>query len=233
MGNRYRYIVFVLFAAILVITLLLGIPETVQVMGQKKGVIVIDAGHGGFDGGAIGRLTDVREDVLNLCIAKKLQRLLAADGYTVIMTREDQNAVARTKKGDMNRRKEIIVNADADIVISIHMNKFKDSSASGPIVFYSEESIDGAKLASLVQQQLNTALNPPRPRTFRPENYFILRIGDASCILVECGFLSNEREERLLQTKDYQDKCANAIYRGVELYTDQLFETDIMEDIEQ
>jgi N-acetylmuramoyl-L-alanine amidase len=195
-------------------------------MQTPKGTIVIDAGHGGFDGGAVGRVSGVHEDGLNLAVAKKLQSLFEKNGYTVIMTREDENAVGGTKDEDMARRREIIGQSGADIVISIHMNKYPDTSVSGPQVFFYEDSTEGEKLARLVQQALIEALDPPKARTEHPEDYYILRSGDCPAIIVECGFLSNEREEALLQEDDYQSRCAKAIYRGVDAYLSQRIESN-------
>ena len=233
MKRIHRYMVYFLILAVIVAFLLFSTPEVEQAISQSKGIIVVDAGHGGFDSGAIGRYSNVREDVLNLAVAKKLQKLLEDDGYTVIMTREDDEAIAATKDGDMWKRREIIDNANADIVISIHMNKFQSSSVAGPMAFYFEESAEGEKLASFIQQEMNTILQPAKPRTYQAERYYILRSGDCPCVLVECGFLSNEREEWLLQTDDYQDKCACAIFNGAVLYLEQRFVTDITEDIDQ
>jgi N-acetylmuramoyl-L-alanine amidase len=195
-------------------------------MRQSRGIIVIDAGHGGFDAGASGKVSKVREDVLNLAVAKKLERLLEINGFTVIMTREDDKAIASTKKGDMAKREQIIDEAKPDIVISIHMNKFPDSSVSGPMAFYYEKSEEGKMLAQLIQQQLNEYLEPPKPRTFKPEDYFMLRKGGCPCVLVECGFLSNAREEELLQTDEYQEKCAKAIYKGAAAFFDKTDNTE-------
>jgi N-acetylmuramoyl-L-alanine amidase len=222
MRHTKRYIVcFFIVAAIVAIVLLL-LPESQSVMGVAKYTVVIDAGHGGLDGGAVGRLTGVREDGLNLVVAKKLKSLFEKNGIAVVMTRSDEKALDSSKHADMARRREIIQSAGADIVISIHMNKFQDSAVSGPMAFYHEGSEEGKKLAELIQTELNARLDPPKPRTFRPETYFILRSGDCPCVLVECGFLSNEREERLLQSEDYQDLCAKAIYAGARAYIDQL-----------
>jgi N-acetylmuramoyl-L-alanine amidase len=222
MKKRNRYMVYFLFISALLSALLFLDPASVQVIRQSRGIIVIDAGHGGFDAGASGKITKVREDVLNIAVAKKLKKLFEINGFTVVMTREDDKAVASTKKGDMAKREQIIKDSNADVVISIHMNKFGDSSVSGPMAFYYEESEEGKKLAAFVQQYLNDYLKPPKPRTFKPENYFILRSGDCPCVLVECGFLSNEREEELLQTDEYQEKCAKAIYKGTAEYFDSL-----------
>ena len=88
-------------------------------------------------------------------------------------------------------------------------------------------------LAELIQTELNTRLAPPRPREQKPETYFILRSGGCPCVLVECGFLSNEREEKLLQTEDYQNECAKAIYTGAKLYLEQSAASGTGEPLEQ
>lgn len=222
MKSRNRYMIFFLIVSSLAAALLLLNPANAQVMRQSRGTIVIDAGHGGFDAGASGKLTKVREDVLNLVVAKKLERLFEINGFTVVMTREDDKAIASTKKGDMAKREQIIEDTDPDVVISIHMNKFGDASVAGPMAFYYEKSEEGKTLAESIQRYLNEYLQPPRPRTFKPENYFMLRHGECPSILVECGFLSNEREEKLLQTDEYQEKCAKAIYKGVAEFFDQI-----------
>jgi len=225
MKNTRRYMIFFIIVAVIA-SLLVVLPEAAApAMRTPKGTIVIDAGHGGFDGGAVGRLTGVKEDGINLAIAKKLKLLFEKNGYTVIMTREDENAVGDTKRKDMENRREIIKNAIADIVISIHMNKFPDSSVSGPQVFFYDDSAEGEALAKLIQQELIAALDPPKVRMEHPEDYYILCSGDGPAVIVECGFLSNEREEKLLQEDDYQTLCAKAIYRGVAAYLEQRIES--------
>ena len=222
MKHALRYFICFFMIAAIGAVLFSLLPRDRMAMSRAKFTVVIDPGHGGFDGGAVGRLTKVREDGLNLIVANKLKDLFEKNGIAVVMTRADDKALGRTKGEDMAKRRSIIESAGADIVISIHMNKFKDTKASGPVTFYHEESEEGKKLAELIQDELNTRLEPPRPRTFRPETYFILRSGGCPCVLVECGFISNEREEQLLQTEEYQDKCAKAIYSGAKLYLDQM-----------
>ena len=114
-------------------------------------LIVLDAGHGGMDCGAIGKISGVHEDVLNLDVAKKLQKLLEDAGARVIMTRETNEALASTKSADMEKRRSIISSAGADIVVSIHMNFFSDMSSAGPQVFYYEKSEGGRTLATHIQ----------------------------------------------------------------------------------
>lgn len=219
MKHAQRYMIFFVIVAVVLAMLLL--PQAAQTtMRTSKGTVVIDAGHGGFDGGASGK-SGIHEDGINLAVAKKLQVLFEKNGYTVIMTRETEDAIGETKNKDMAQRRKIIEDANADIVISIHMNKFPDSSVCGPQVFFYEKSPEGEKLAKLIQLELNEALKPPKDRVEHPEDYFILCSGDNPAVIVECGFLSNEREEALLQDEDYQMDCAKAIYRGADAYIDQ------------
>lgn len=218
MKRVVRYIVFFIVVGLVALVLISLMRGAESAMRQCSAVIVIDAGHGGFDGGAIGRFTNVHEAGLNLAAAKKLEKLCVGAGYAVIMTRADENAIGDTKDSDMAHRQNIIEEANADMVVSIHMNKYPDSSVSGPQVFYYDSSAEGEILAESIQQQLNAYLMPQRARAHKPENYFILRASESPCVIVECGFLSNEREERLLQTDDYQQLCAQAIYEGIKQY---------------
>ena len=224
MKHTQRYMIFFVIVAVVFAMLLL--PQVTRpAMRTPKGTVVIDAGHGGFDGGASGGKTGVHEDGLNLAVAKKLQALFEKNGYTVVMTRENAEAIGDTKDEDMALRRRIIADANADIVISIHMNKFSDTSVCGPQVFFYEDSAEGETLAKRIQQALNTALDPPKDRVEHPEDYFILCSGDSPAVIVECGFLSNEREEALLQDEEYQMDCAKAIYQGADVYIDQRTES--------
>lgn len=238
---KRRYIVYILIAAVVGLASLITMPQTIAVINQQediktedvKDIIVIDPGHGGFDSGAIGRFTRVHEDDLNLAVALKLKKIFEDNGYEIIMTRKDEEAVGYSKDGDMWTRRSIIDKSGADIVISIHMNKFSDSRVAGPMAFYFKGSEEGGKLARFIQAELNAALKPYRPRSHKPETYYILRSGKCPCVLVECGFISNEREERLLQTEQYQMDTAYAIYIGAVQYLDSRFVTDVNEDIDQ
>ncbi len=219
MKSKTRYLIYFLIVVALIASLI-AIPLSKPVMKQSDAIVVIDAGHGGFDGGAVGP-GGVKEDTLNLSVANKLKTMCLNQGYSVIMTREDENAIGKTKDEDMKKRKQIIENSNADVVISIHMNKFSDTSCHGPVVFYHEDSAEGEKLAKLMQEKLVEMLKPEKPRVEKPETYFILRSGDCPCVLVECGFLSNAHDEELLQTDDYQELCASAIFKGLQLYFSQ------------
>lgn len=180
-------------------------------------LIVLDAGHGGFDIGATG-VSGVFEDDLNLKVARYLKANLEENGAQVIMTREDENAIAETKGEDMAKRRQIIQQSGSDIVVSIHMNSETDSSFSGPIVLFMPSSVGGENLAKSIQQCLLTELHPKSENNARAEDLFITASGTQPCVIVECGFISNPDEEALLVRKDYQKKIARAITDGCRNY---------------
>ena len=180
-------------------------------------VVVIDAGHGGFDGGAVGSDSGVAEAGLNLDVAKRLANELTARGLYVIMTRTDETALGPTKRADMDARREIMQMDCVDLVVSIHMNKFGDRSVSGPMVFYMQGSEEGEALASCVIGSLCRALERP-VRSPNPEELFVLREPKAPSVLVECGFLSNPGDEKKLLTEEHRTALARAIADGIAEY---------------
>ena len=130
--------------------------------GQVPGyTIVVDPGHGGKDGGAIGARTGIPEAGLNLTVSQLVQAGLEAAGYQVILTRGDADALGPDKQSDMAARKAIMNQPGVDLVVSIHMNKFSDPSVSGPMAFYMQGSQPGEALATQVIQALCTALDRP------------------------------------------------------------------------
>ena len=178
--------------------------------------IVIDAGHGGFDGGAVG-VSGALEANINLSVAKLLRDKLIESGVRVLMTRETQDALGETKNGDMAFRKSVIEQDGVDLVVSIHMNKFRDSRVNGPQVFYMPKSVEGEKLAHLILMELSRDTGKNK-REVHSENFFMLRNTKAPAVIVECGFMSNRAEEKLLLDPDYQKLLADAIYSGIERY---------------
>ncbi len=184
---------------------------------RRAYTVVLDVGHGGVDGGAVGIHTGVVEAGLNLIVAKKVGAELEAQGVTVVLTREDENALAKGKKPDMQARKEIMSGENVDVVISIHMNKFRDTSVKGPMAFYMKESGEGEKLATCVIKGVCEAVGFPQ-RKANPGDYFVIRESPVPAALVECGFLSNSEEELLLQDEAYQQKLAEGIAQGVTAY---------------
>lgn len=226
-------ICFVAAAAVIAIHFLSGSPVNAAIVSPSKSsalqsisetknaltdkLIVIDAGHGGFDPGTIG-VMGTKEDGLNLLVAQKLKNTLEAYGAKVIMTRSDDKALADTKDEDMAKRRQIITDSGSDIVVSIHMNSFSDSSISGPLVIFMQGSVKGEKLAKNIQQKLQDVLNPEQQNSARSGDLYILRSGWQPCVIVECGYLSNEKEEKLLLQDDYQDKIADAVSSGINQY---------------
>ena len=163
------------------------------------------------------------ESELNLSVAALLKRRLEEAGAKVVMTREDENALADTKNADMAKRKEIITASGADIAVSVHMNYFGDTSVSGPVVLFMYGSTEGERLAGAVMKSLNDGLAPEVPGTARYEkNLFILKCGTQPSILVECGYLSNPGEEEKLKSPDYQDRIAKAVCAGITSYFEEL-----------
>ena len=182
--------------------------------------IAVDAGHGGYDGGAVGRVSGVPEKGLNLDVAQRVEKLLAAQGADVVMTRTgdyalcDENPKMRKKLQDMQRRAEIIALNNADMVISIHMNEYAGRSESGPQVFYREGCPAGRLLAGAIQAAMIEGLRPKQARAALGGNYYILTLGVPS-VLVECGFLSNKEEEARLMQESYRQEVARSIVQGV------------------
>ncbi len=191
-----------------------------ETLPEDATVIVIDAGHGGFDGGAMGSKTGVQEADLNLKVSSLLADELLQRGYYIIMTREDENALAETKSEDMQVRRRIMQLEPVDLVVSVHMNKFTDGSVSGPMVFYMKNSESGKALAECVMSSICSATGRPQ-RIANPEELFVLRVPYAPSILVECGFLSNAADEALLCDENYQKLLAKAIAEGVDKYLTQ------------
>ena len=219
----------VLIATILILSLaaaetVWGISGIWRGIWQKEVVIVIDAGHGGWDPGAISQNGAVLEKDVNLAIAKTLQGYCEEAGYTVVMTRsEDQDLAGDTegkrKTADMKERIRIMEKAEGDLMISIHQNSFPEEQYRGPQVFFHSHSEEAVGLALLVQQELNAFTAPGNTRQAKAgSDYYILKNAPMTAILVECGFVSNRGEAKQLTEEEYQKKIAWGIYSGVEKY---------------
>ncbi|MEY8427323.1 N-acetylmuramoyl-L-alanine amidase [Lachnospiraceae bacterium 46-15] len=185
--------------------------------------IVVDAGHGGDDPGKVG-INGERERDVNLAIAKKLQKLLEDKGFTVVMTREDENGLyaadaANKKQDDMRKRCDMIDGANAALAVSIHQNSYPQESVKGPQVFYYKNSAQAQELAGYIQESLNTGLSVERPREMKAnDTYYLLKRTKAPTVIVECGFLSNHEEAGKLVTEEYQQKVAEAVCEGIQGY---------------
>ncbi len=179
--------------------------------------VLVDAGHGGFDGGASGIDTGVQESELNLQVALLVAEALEDAGVRVLMTRTEKGALGGTKREDMARRGELLTTEGADAAVSIHMNKFSDRKVRGPMAYYQAGAKAGQALAQCVIDRLTEAMGL-KSRLANPGNNFVTRVPACPAVLVECGFLSHPEEERLLQEEAYQKAIAEAIARGVLAY---------------
>ena len=185
--------------------------------------IVVDAGHGGEDGGAVAS-DGVMEADINLKIALKLQNLLEQSGATVILTRSDENAIynldkktLRDKKNsDIKNRVKIGNNSSADIFVSIHLNKIPQSEYYGWQTFFKDGSEEGKRLATCIQNNLNEAIQKENKRVpLKINNVYIIKHVEIPISIVECGFLSNPEEREQLEDNSYKNKLAWGIYNGV------------------
>ena len=183
--------------------------------------VVIDAGHGGRDGGVRGSVTGVAESEINLAIAKSLRHFLRESGYSVVMTRENADGLyggvtSGFKSADMRARRDIINSAAPDLVVSVHQNFYPRAEPRGAQVFYAPESETGKEAAELMKGVLKGAL-PHSDRIAKPGDYYIIQCTDYPSLLIECGFMSNPEDEKLLVSAVYQQKVAFAIAAGVKL----------------
>ena len=196
--------------------------ETVALPINNK-VIVLDAGHGVPDEGAQSS-NGTTEAESNLKIALKVQNLLEQSGATVILTRSDENAIydldsktlKQKKISDIHNRVKIGNESSADIFVSIHLNKIPQQQYWGWQTFYKQESPEGQKLATSIQNSLNKSIKKENKRVpMKIENVYIIKHVEIPTTIVECGFLSNPEEEQLLLNNEYQDKLAWGIYTGI------------------
>ena len=197
-------------------------PDEVAI-GAYQRVIVIDAGHGGIDRGTIGVVTGNYESDLNLWTARLLYQKLEAVGLRSIMTRQDENGLYGDlspgfKRRDMQRRAEIIKQSSPIITISIHMNKYTAPTRRGAQVYYQKGDSSAQSLANAIQSTLNAEINLTEGgRSFSSlaGDYYVCRVSPCPAVIVECGFLSNPEDDRLLDTEEYRQKIANAIKNGI------------------
>lgn len=189
-------------------------------------IIVLDAGHGGEDGGAIGIKTLSREKDINLSITLKIGRLLESVGATVILTRENKDALSKNgfnKMKDMRSRAEIIELSRPYIVVSIHCNSFPQSqNVHGAQVFYYPGSETGKLLAQSIQDSIKNNVDNQNLRQIKSEDFYMLRHGNSTNVMVECGFLSCPEEEQLLLNDSYQNKLAYAVFDGIVRYINKI-----------
>lgn len=186
---------------------------------SRNYTIVIDPGHGGTDPGSIGYKTKVHESDLNLKLSLMLKEKLESAGINVVMTRSTEagmleGAGRAWKKKDMELRKELIKNTRPNMVISLHQNSYTNHSYRGAQVFYDKTSDISKQIADYIQEQFKSDLDKSIKAT-SPGDYFILKCSSAPSVIVECGFLSNAEDEKLLLDETYQSKIVDCIHKGI------------------
>lgn len=184
---------------------------------EREYTIIIDAGHGGVDGGATS-CTGILESKFNLDICLKLEDLFQLLGYRTIMIRRTDisvytsgDTIAAKKVSDLRQRVKIVNEAENPVLISIHQNTFSDEKYAGAQVFYGPEG-EGKRLAEVLQQTFVQTLNIGSNRAAKKaEGVYLMQHIDCTGVLIECGFLSNEVEEAKLRSDDYQKKLCCVI----------------------
>lgn len=186
-----------------------------------KPTIIIDAGHGGEDGGAVS-VTGTLEKDLNLKIAEKLNSFLMSAGYNTKMTRQSDELVLSdsdkySKHLDLKNRADVFNSSQNNIAISIHQNKFTQNQYYGTQIFYSANNPKSEMLAKNIKNSVVTLLQNENTRECKKAGSEILILNNSTVptVLVECGFLSNEAEAKLLENEEYQNKIAYSIFLGI------------------
>lgn len=221
---------FSVFSFLFVLSILVSVNTTVQTTSSVNftqnptKTIVIDAGHGGFDGGAVG-YDGVIEKGINLDIALTLRDLFLINGFEVVMTRtqdvglctEQAKTIREKKTQDMKTRLDMIRANPNAIFISVHQNKFDQPSSSGAQIFYSKNNEKSELLASIIQRQMREKLQPENTREHKKsgKELYLLDQSDMPAVMVECGFLSNPEESKKLQDPIYQKQIAFVIFSSV------------------
>ncbi|GAK09643.1 N-acetylmuramoyl-L-alanine amidase [Geomicrobium sp. JCM 19038] len=194
-------------------------------MPLSGNVIILDAGHGGVDGGSVAKSGTLEKDVA-LDISLKLRDYLQASGALVYMTREDDSDLANEstrgfsnrKTEDLKSRLEIINSSNADYYVSLHLNATPSSKWRGAQTFYNRTFEESKLMAESVQGEMVRQLENTNRSALPIHNIFLVDRAEIPGVLVEVGFLSNIQEAADLGTEEYQDKVAASIYQGMLRY---------------
>lgn len=195
--------------------------------------VIIDAGHGLPDEGAVGFYA-TSEQAINLSVTLKLQKLIEQSGAKVLLTRSDENGIYSTdsksirnkKVSDIKNRVKIGNESSADIFVSLHLNKFPPSGAyRGWQTFYQNSNLKSKLLSECIQSNLNLNIEYDNSNRVPHQiaGVYIMDKVEIPTVIVECGFLSNQEETALLKTDAYQNKLAWGIFVGIQNY----FEKDV------
>lgn len=194
---------------------------------EEKPVIILDAGHGGMDGGC-STADGVPEKGINLNIMLTLRDMLEISGYEVIVTRDTDmsihdkgiEGIANQKSSDMDNRLEIFNSKPNAVCVSIHQNLFTDPKYKGAQMFYSDSCSGSEELARILQGKFVEYLQPDNDREIKlcGKELFLCYYSKNPTVMAECGFLSNPEEAELLKTEEYQRKVAFTLFSGINEY---------------
>ncbi len=194
--------------------------QTIASQHTRFPTIVIDAGHGGIDSGTSGDDGTAEKDI-NLAISKKLEQILRCMGFSVIMTRTQDDLISdpaldtirKRKNADIMKRLEIANSTRNCVLISIHQNYFHQSQYSGAQVFYSSNHTENKELADWLQNDIIAMLQPLNTRKTKSigSDVYLLHHCNNPAVMIECGFMSNPKELSLLKNESYQTKLAFTI----------------------
>lgn len=234
-NSKWKIAVAVLAAAVLI--WITPLYDTVVIKIQQitsSDIILLDPGHGGMDGGASSD-AGVEEKDINLAIAFYIKELAEADGWKVVMTREEDIGLGDTKSktirgkktADLIARSEMIRDVAPTVAVSIHLNSFKqDRSVRGAQSFYpagpGEQFVldESKKFAEIVQEQLVKGIDDGTDRVaLEKRDVLMFKNPTVPMLIIECGFLSNPEEAKLLEQEEYQRKLAKCIYEGILIYS--------------
>ncbi len=192
----------------------------------ERKTIVLDAGHGGMDSGAVGVNGELEKNI-NLAIVKNLRDILLLSGFNVVLTRETDisihddgiEGVREQKISDMKNRLDIIQHSDECIFISVHQNKYTESQYKGAQIFYNTNNPDNRQIAQIMQDNFRL-IQPYNNREIKQsgDELYLFKSTYVPAVLIECGFLSNPEEAVQLNDEQYQKKIAFVIYDGIIQY---------------
>ncbi|MGL4991795.1 MAG: N-acetylmuramoyl-L-alanine amidase CwlD [Sarcina sp.] len=193
----------------------------------KENIILIDPGHGGIDGGAISKDGILEKDI-NLNISLSIKKELENAGYKIYMTREEDKGlykegqtIRQKKSEDLANRVKMKNSTNADIFISIHQNMFQEQKYKGLQVWYTTQSPESKQLADLIQNTAKDMIDPENKRSPKDAGtqFRVLRnVSKTASVIVECGFLSNPEEAKLLMNSEYQQKFAIMIKESIDKF---------------
>lgn len=227
--KEYKLIFFIFLIILIILLSIIFLNKSSETIATNSTpitshVVVIDAGHGLPDEGAVG-VYGTTEEAINLKIALKLQKLIEQSGGVVYLTRSDENGIYSSdattlkekKVSDIKNRVLIGNGEDVDAFISIHLNKYPSNIYSGWQTFYQEGNEESIRLAKNIQDSLNNTISTPNNRVpLVLKGIYIMDHVENATVTVECGFLSNEEEAKKLEQEDYQEKLAWGIYIGLQ-----------------